>query len=195
MKKKTEMVGDKLVLAVTGATGAHAAELLMERSPWPISLVVSKWGRDVCAREHVNVEALAERAAEVLDDADLAAGISSGSVPTVGMVVMPCSVDTMAKIAAGVSDTLITRSAHCHLKEGRKLVLCVRESPWTLIDIRNAARAAEAGSVVMPLSPPFYMFVDRDGADVTMTDLLGAYVDRVLAVLGKAPGQVWEPRE
>ena len=195
MKKKTEMVGDKLVLAVTGATGAHAAELLMERSPWPISLVVSKWGRDVCAREHVNVEALAERAAEVLDDADLAAGISSGSVPTVGMVVMPCSVDTMAKIAAGVSDTLITRSAHCHLKEGRKLVLCVRESPWTLIDIRNAARAAEAGAVVMPLSPPFYMFADREGAEVTMTDLLGAYVDRVLAVLGKAPAKVWEPCE
>ncbi len=195
MKKKTEMVGDKLVLAVTGATGAHAAELLMERSPWPITLVVSKWGRDVCAREHVNVEALAERAAEVLDDADLAAGISSGSVPTVGMVVMPCSTDTMAKIAAGVADTLITRAAHCHLKEGRKLVLCVRESPWTLIDIRNAARAAEAGAVVMPLSPPFYMFADREGAEVTMTDLLGAYVDRVLAVLGKAPAKVWEPCE
>ena len=195
MKKNNATTGEKLVLAVTGATGAQAAQLLMERSPWPISLVVSKWGRDVCAREHVNVEALAARAAEVLDDGDLAAGISSGSVPTVGMVVMPCSTDTMAKIAAGVADTLITRAAHCHLKEGRKLVLCVRESPWTLIDIRNAARAAEAGAVVMPLSPPFYMFADRDGAEVTMTDLLGAYVDRVLSVLGKAPAKVWEPAE
>jgi len=195
MNNKNATTGEKLVLAVTGASGARAAELLMDRSPWPISLVVSKWGRDVCAREHVNVEALAARAAEVLDNDDLAAGISSGSVPTVGMVVMPCSTDTMAKIAAGVADTLITRAAHCHLKECRKLVLCVRESPWTLIDIRNAAHAAEAGAVIMPLSPPFYMFADRDGDEVTMTDLLGAYVDRVLAVLGKAPAQTWEPPE
>jgi len=195
MKKNSDKTGEKLVLAVTGATGAHAAQLVMERSPWPITLVVSKWGRDVCARERVPVEALAERAAEVLDDDDLAAGIASGSVPTVGMVVMPCSTDTMAKIAAGVADTLITRSAHCHLKEGRKLVLCVRESPWTLIDIRNAVCAAEAGAVVMPLSPPFYMFADREPAEVTMTDLLGAYVDRVLAVLGKTPAQTWEPGE
>lgn len=193
MNEKNSTTGERLVLAVTGATGAQAAQLLMERSPWPISLVVSKWGRDVCAREHVSVEALAASAAEVLDDSDLAAGISSGSVSTVGMVVLPCSTDTMAKIAAGVADTLITRAAHCHLKEGRKLVLCVRESPWTLIDIRNAARSAEAGAVVMPLSPPFYMFADRDGAEVTMTDLLEAYVDRVLSVLGKAPAKVWEP--
>jgi 4-hydroxy-3-polyprenylbenzoate decarboxylase len=195
MNKNSAKTGEKLVLAVTGATGARAAELLMDRSPWPISLVVSKWGRDVCAREHVNVEALAARAAEVLDNDDLAAGISSGSVATAGMVVMPCSTDTMAKIASGVADTLITRAAHCHLKEGRKLVLCVRESPWTLIDIRNAAHAAEAGAVVMPLSPPFYMFADREPAEVTMTDLLGAYVDRVLAVLGNAPAQTWEPPE
>jgi 4-hydroxy-3-polyprenylbenzoate decarboxylase len=195
MKRKTEIAGERLVLAVTGATGAHAAQLLMERSPWPITLVVSRWGRDVCARERVPVEALAKRAAEVLDDDDLAAGIASGSVPTVGMVVMPCSTDTLAKIAAGVADTLITRAAHCHLKEGRKLVLCVRESPWTLIDIRNAACAAEAGAVVMPLSPPFYMFADREPGGVTMTDLLGAYVDRVLAVLGKKPTKTWGPPE
>jgi len=195
MKKKTEIVGDRLILAVSGATGAHAAQLLMERSPWPITLVVSKWGQDVCARERVPVEALAERAAEVLDDSKLSERIASGSVPTVGMVVMPCSTGTMAKIAAGIADTLITRAAHCHLKEGRKLVLCVRESPWTLIDIRNAACAAEAGAVVMPLSPPFYMFADREGGEVTMTDLLGAYVDRVLAVLGKTPAKTWEPPE
>jgi 4-hydroxy-3-polyprenylbenzoate decarboxylase len=195
MEKKTAITGERLVLAVTGATGAHAAQLLMERSPWPITLVVSKWGQDVCARERVSVEALAKRAAEVLDDSNLSERIASGSVPTAGMVVMPCSTDTMAKIAAGVADTLITRSAHCHLKEGRKLVLCVRESPWTLIDIRNAVCAAEAGAVVMPLSPPFYMFADHEPAEVTMTDLLGAYVDRVLAVLGRKPAKTWEPPE
>ena len=99
----------------------------------------------------------------------------------------------MAKISAGQADTLITRAAHCHLKEGRKLVLCVRESPWTLIDIENAARAASAGAAVMPISPPFYMVADREPTEVTMTDLLDAYVDRVLALLGHPPERTWEP--
>jgi len=193
MTDKDDMTGKKLVLAVTGATGVLAAGLLMDRSPWPVALVASKWGREVCTRERVSFEALAKRAAEVLDDADLAAGISSGSVATIGMVVLPCTTDTMAKIAAGLGDSLITRAAHCHLKEGRKLVLCVRESPWTLIDIENAARAAAAGAVVMPVSPPFYMFAEREAAEVTMAELLGAYVDRVLAVLGRPPARTWEP--
>ena len=184
--------GDKLVLAVTGATGARAAMILMRRSRWPVTLVASRWGKEVCEREAVSFDELAASAAEVLDDADLAAGISSGSVPTAGMVVLPCSTDAMAKIAAGVADTLITRAAHCHLKEARKLVLCVRESPWTLIDLQNAARAAAAGATVMPMSPPFYMFADRPAEDVTMTDLLEAYVDRVLAVLGQDPTRTWE---
>lgn len=193
MTDMDDMTGKKLVLAVSGATGAHAASLLMDRSPWPVTLVASKWGKEVCDRERVSFEALTERAAEVLDNADLAAGISSGSVATVGMVVLPCSTDTMAKIAAGLGDTLITRAAHCHLKEGRRLVLCVRESPWTLIDIQNAARAAAAGAVVMPISPPFYMFAEREPAEVTMAELLGAYVDRVLGVLGHPPARTWEP--
>lgn len=193
MTGEADMTEKKLVLAVTGATGARAAGLLMDRSPWPVTLVASKWGQEVCAREGVSFEALTERAAEVLDNADLSAGISSGSVATVGMVVLPCSTDTMAKIAAGLGDSLITRAAHCHLKEGRRLVLCVRESPWTLIDIQNAARAAAAGAVVMPISPPFYMFAERDPAEVTMAELLGAYVDRVLAVLGHPPERTWEP--
>lgn len=187
------MPDKKLVLAITGATGACAAGLLMDRSPWPVTLVASKWGKEVCVAERVSFEALADRAAEVLDNADLAAGISSGSVATVGMVVLPCSTDTMAKIAAGLGDSLITRAAHCHLKEGRRLVLCVRESPWTLIDIQNAARAATAGAVVMPISPPFYMFAEREPAEVTMAELLGAYVDRVLGVLGHPPERTWEP--
>ena len=181
-----------LVLAITGATGAHAAELLVARSPWPITLVASRWGKDLCAREGVSFDALAARADTVLDDADLAAGISSGSVATVGMVVLPCSADTLAKVAAGIAETLITRAAHCHLKERRRLILCVRESPWSLIDLDNARRVAAAGGVIMPISPPYYMAADRCPDAVTMTDLLGAYVDRVLGLLGHPPDRTWE---
>jgi 4-hydroxy-3-polyprenylbenzoate decarboxylase len=181
-----------LVLAITGASGALAAERLLRKSPWPVSLTASDWGRDVFERECGGFDRLAALADKVFDNRDLAAPISSGSVPTRGMVLLPCSTNTLAKIAHGVADSLITRAAHCHLKEGRRLVLCVRETPWTLIDLRNAADAAAAGATVMPLSPPFFQMGRRDPATVTMTDLLDAYVDRVLAVLGHPAKENWE---
>jgi 4-hydroxy-3-polyprenylbenzoate decarboxylase len=181
-----------LVLAVTGASGALAAELLMRKSPWPVSLVISEWGKDVFNRECGDFNRLAALADKVFDDRDLAAAISSGSVPTRGMVLLPCSTNTMAKIAQGIADSLITRAAHCHLKEGRKIVLCVRETPWTLIELNNAAAVAAAGGTVMPLSPPFFQMGQRDPATVTMTELLDAYVDRVLAVLGHPASRTWE---
>ncbi|MCY2929269.1 MAG: 3-octaprenyl-4-hydroxybenzoate carboxy-lyase, partial [Planctomycetota bacterium] len=105
-----------LVLAITGASGAHAAQLLLEKSPWPVTLVASGHGLDLCRRERVDFPALARQAHTVCDDADLAAGISSGSVLTVGMVVLPCSTNTLGKIAGGLGDSLISRAAHCHLK-------------------------------------------------------------------------------
>jgi len=181
-----------LILAVTGATGAHAAELLIEKSPWPVSLVASRWGKEVFQRECGPFDELARRAETVYDDADLSAPIASGSVPTAGMVVLPCSTNTLGKIAAGIADSLIPRAAHCHLKERRKLVLCVRESPWTLIDLDNARTVAAAGGIIMPLSPPCYMVAGKSPRAVSLTDLLGAFVDRVLAVLGHPAGSDWE---
>lgn len=180
-----------LVVAVTGASGAYAAELLIRKSPWPVSLVASEWGRDVAGRECGDFSRLTALAARVYEDRDLAAPVSSGSVPTRGMVILPCSTNTLAKIAHGVADSLITRAAHCHLKEGRKLVLCVRETPWTLIDLNNAAAVAAAGGTIMPLSPPFFQMGGRDPATVTMTELMDAYVDRVLSVLGHPATRHW----
>ena len=136
-----------LILAVTGATGALAARLLMDRSPWPVALVASKWGKDVYQRECGSFEQLAAKAAEVYDDSDLSAPIASGSVPTAGMVILPCTSSAMAHIAAGTGETLIARAAHCHLKERRPLVLCVRETPWSLIDLDNARAVAAAVAV------------------------------------------------
>ena len=182
----------KLVLAVTGATGVHAAEILMRKSPWPIALVASPWGRDVAARECGSFERLAGLAHEVFDDGNLAASISSGSVPTVGMAILPCSANTLGKVAGGIADSLITRAAHCHLKERRPLLLCVRELPWTAIDLENAHRVALAGGSIVPLSPPFYMTDGRPPEEVTMAELLSLYVDRVLAVLGHPPDANWE---
>jgi len=164
----------------------------MKKSPWPVALVTSEWGKNVAGRECGDFARVAALADKVYDDADLAAAISSGSVPTIGMVILPCTSNTMAKVAHGISDTLITRAAHCHLKERRRLVLCVRETPWSLIDLNNAATVSAAGGIVMPLSPPFYQLAGRDPQTVTMTDLMDLFVDRVLSVLGHPAAANWE---
>jgi 4-hydroxy-3-polyprenylbenzoate decarboxylase len=181
-----------LVLAVTGGSGSLVAKLLATRSPWPVSLVASRWGREVYEKECGPIASLEAQVNEVLDVDDLLQPIASGSVDTAGMVIAPCSANTLGHIASGTSCNLITRAAHCHLKEGRRLVLAVRESPWTLIDIQNAGTVAAAGGVVMPLSPPFFMTAGRSPDEVTMTELLTLYVDRVLQVLGHPAPKTWE---
>ena len=182
-----------LVVAVTGATGAHAARLLVQRSPWPVSLVASDWGKEVFGRECAPFDDLAASADRVFDNQDMAAAISSGSVQTAGMVILPCTTDMLGKIACGISDSLIARAAHCHLKERRPLIVCVRETPWSTIDLDNAHRLSAAGATVMPLSPPYYMFEEAPDK-VTMDACLGAFVDRVLGVLGHPPETTWESR-
>jgi len=181
-----------LVLAVTGATGAYAARRLVDKSPWPISLIVSSWGAEVYRRECGPLEELTAKAAAVYKDSDLSAPIASGSTPTGGMVILPCSTSTAGKIAAGIGDTLITRAAHCHLKESRKLVLCIREAPWSLIDLDAARTVAAAGGVIMPVSPPFYMTSDHPPESVTLATLLDDFVERVLAIFGKPAERNWE---
>ncbi len=182
----------KLVVAITGASGALAARLLIEKSQWPVTLVASRMGRYVYEQEAGPFEELEAMAAEVWKDGDLSASIASGSVPTVGMVILPCSANTLGKAAAGIADSLVTRAAHCQLKEGRKVVLCVREAPWTLINTQNAARVAEAGGTIMPMSPPYYMAKDRDPNTVSMAEMLGYYCDHVLSLFGQAAPKTWE---
>ena len=180
-----------LVVALTGASGVLATKLLLEKSQWPVTLVASKMGRLVYEKEAGPFSELEALAAEIWKDADLTATISSGTVPTAGMVILPCSANTLGKIASGVADSLVTRAAHCQLKEGRKVVLCVREAPWTLINTRNAAAVAAAGGTIMPISPPYYMVKDRNPNEVSIVEMLGYYVDHVLSILGQEPPQTW----
>jgi len=180
-----------LVLALTGATGAYAARRLIDKSPWPVALIVSRWGREVYKRECGEIDELTAPAVAVYDDDDLSAPIASGSVPTEGMVILPCTTSTMGKIASGVGDTLIARAAHCCLKESRKLVLCVRESPWSLIDLDSARTVSAAGGVIMPISPAFYLAGDRAPETVTLDMLLDGFVDHVLALFGRPPEKTW----
>ncbi len=181
-----------LVVAMTGASGAYAAQLLIERSPWPTTLIASDWAQRIYGHECGPFEKLADTADRVYENTDMMAPPASGSVPTAGMVILPCSANTLGQIAAGLGETLISRAAHCHLKERRPLVIGLREAPLTVIDVQNAAKVASAGATLMPLCPPFYMFKGRKPDQITMHELIAAYVDRILSLLGHPLKSTWE---
>lgn len=181
-----------LIVAMTGASGALATKLLMEKSQWPVTLVASKMGRVVYEQEVGPFAELEALATEIWKDADLTATIASGSVPTAGMVIMPCSANTLGKMASGIADSLVTRAAHCQLKEGRRVVLCIREAPWTLINAQNAVTVAAAGGTIMPMSPPYYMSKNRNPDELSMTEMLGYFCDHVLSLFGQQSPKTWE---
>ena len=124
-------------------------------------------------------------------DANIGAPIASGSHPSDGMIVLPCSMGTLASIANGLADTLIARAADVTLKECRPLILCVRETPFNRIHLRNMALAAEAGATIFPVIPTFY------NNPTDSTEMARQFVDRVLAHFGlPQPGAyVWKADE
>jgi 4-hydroxy-3-polyprenylbenzoate decarboxylase len=152
----------RIIVAISGASGAvYGVRLLQVLRATPsieTHLVVSNAGWRNVQEEHglqrADIEALAHR---VHDIANIGASIASGSFPCSGMVVVPCSMRTLAAIAHGLSDNLITRAADVVLKERRRLVLMVRESPLSLIHLRNMVSATEAGAIICPPIPAFYL--------------------------------------
>lgn len=124
-------------------------------------------------------------------DANIGASIASGSHPSQGMIVLPCSMGTLAAIANGLADSLIARAADVTLKERRPLILCVRETPFNRIHLRNMMLAAEAGAVIFPCIPTFY----NKPAD--STEMARQFVYRVLAHIGlpQAGAYVWKAEE
>jgi 4-hydroxy-3-polyprenylbenzoate decarboxylase len=124
-------------------------------------------------------------------DADIGAAIASGSHPSNGMIVLPCSMGTLAAIAHGLANSLIARAADVTLKERRPLILCVRETPFNRIHLRNMTLAAEAGAVIFPVIPAFYN-LPQDS-----TEMARQFVYRVLAHIGlpQPDAYVWKPDE
>lgn len=138
-------------------------------------LVVSDGAkRTIPLEAHRTVEEVEALAAVVYDNRDLAASISSGSFPTDGMIVAPCSMKTLAAIAYSFSDDLLVRAADVTLKERRRLVLVPRETPLHLGHLRNMVRAAELGAVILPPVPAFYH------APKTVEDIVDQTVGKIL---------------
>jgi 4-hydroxy-3-polyprenylbenzoate decarboxylase len=121
-------------------------------------------------------------------DADIGAAIASGSYPSSGMIILPCSMGTLAAIAHGLANSLIARAADVTLKERRPLILCVRETPFNRIHLQNMSLAAEAGAVIFPCIPAFY------NKPLDSTEMARQFVYRVLAHIGlPQPGAfVWK---
>ena len=197
--------GVRLTLAMTGASGAVMARealraLEVDSRVERVHFVASENSLRVLAEE-LNLKGrnnLVERLLEAKpkkiiqhSDADVGAAIASGSHPSHGMIVLPCSMGTLAKIALGLADSLIARAADVTLKERRPLILCVRETPFNRIHLRNMTLATEAGAVIFPCIPAFY-FRPADS-----TEMARQFVCRVLAHIGLAqPGAyVWKAEE
>src|SRR5262245_46140825 len=115
--------------------------------------------------------------------------LASGSNAFDAMVVLPCSVATLGKIANGISDTLLTRTAEVALKERRKLILCVRETPLSTIALENAHKLSRDGVIIMPVSPAFYMKPQN------LDDLMNGFADKVTSLLGLPVPAGWRSSE
>jgi flavin prenyltransferase len=150
-----------IVVGVSGASGAPIAVRVLKalaEAHRPVALVVSAGARAVLREEcGLEVDALRGLARDVYDDAELGAPIASGSRRTAGMVVVPCSTHTAAKIALGLGDSLLTRAAHVHLKEHRRLVVVPRETPLPTILLRHLTTLSELGVVVLVAAPAYYL--------------------------------------
>ncbi|MBI5001663.1 MAG: UbiX family flavin prenyltransferase [Euryarchaeota archaeon] len=150
----------KIVVGLTGASGmpyALALLKILRKKGVKVTLISSNTGRRVAAEELDGGAASLERlAGEVLENCDMGAWPASGSNDFDGMIVIPCTTSTLSKIAYGIGDTLITRTAAVALKERRKLVLVPRETPLSLPMIEAMRAATLAGAVVLPAMPGFY---------------------------------------
>ncbi len=169
----------KIVVAGTGASGAIYLQRLLEKidaTEHEVHLVLSPYARQVI---HDEIDELkVPPGVHQHGDKTMNVPFASGSARFDAMVICPCSMGTLGRIAAGTGDTTILRAADVFLKERRKLILVPRETPWNLIHARNVCTVIEAGALVMPASPGFY------SRPKTLADLADTVVDRILDQLG-----------
>ena len=148
-----------IIVAITGASGAIYARqtldlLIDSEEVTNIALVMSDHAQDVVEAEGVTLPKADK--IKIFSNDDMWSSLASGSARWDSMIVVPCSMGTVGRIAAGVSRTLIERAADVMLKERRRLVTVVREAPYSLIHLRNLTTITEAGAIVLPASPSFY---------------------------------------
>ncbi len=176
----------RTVVGITGSSGAVFALDFLKKCPDKKYLIVSSWGK-VLLRDELNVgeKDLKQYVAQSFSDDDLTAPTASGSNAIDAFVIMPASTSTIGKIASGIGDTLITRTAQVCLKERYKLIICVRETPLSTVALEQCARLSSYGAIIMPISPPMYYLPG------TVDAYVSAFTNRVLAQIGVRTGKGW----
>lgn len=179
--------GKRVLLGLSGASGARygvrVLEALASQPDLEVHLIVTSSARSIVGDETGrDIEEIAQLADRVWSDGNMESPLASGSFPLDAMAVVPCSVSTVAKIASGVGDTLLTRASAVSLKERRRLVVVAREMPLSTIDLRNLTTLSEAGAVVAVASPPFYTGPE------TVEEMVDLVAGRVLMLMGLDPG-------
>lgn len=176
------MIRQRLIIGITGASGAAygvAALKALRRADVESHLIISRSGQITAAHElELKFSELTSLADVVYRIDDIAAAISSGSFQTTGMLVAPCSIRTLSEISSGVTSSLLTRAADVVLKERRRLVLMVRETPYHLGHLRSMTQVTEMGAIVMPPVPAFYT------KPTTVEEIVNHSVGRALDLFG-----------
>lgn len=177
------MTGRKIAIAVTGASGSIYAKVLFDKLKAmndqieELGIVMSDNAKDVWQHELQNSD-YNNYDFRFYDKHDFMAPFASGSAGYDTMIICPCSMGTLGRIAAGVSNDLVTRGADVALKERRKLIMVVRESPYNLIHINNMKTVTEAGGIICPATPSFYSLPK------TLEEVAATVVDRVIDLAG-----------
>jgi 4-hydroxy-3-polyprenylbenzoate decarboxylase len=180
----------RIVVGITGSSGAVYAREFLKQSKADTFLVVSKWGKVLLKDElGISEKDLLPFVKRQFSDEDLTAPIASGSNHFDAMIIVPCSTSTVGKIASGIGDSLITRSAQVALKERYKLILCIRETPLSTVTLEQCARLSSYGAVIMPISPPLY-FVPS-----SVDEYVNAFVDKLMGVAGLRQPRGWRSEE
>jgi 4-hydroxy-3-polyprenylbenzoate decarboxylase len=180
----------KIVVGITGSSGAVYALDFLKKCPADKYLIVSTWGK-VLLRDELQMsdKDLKPYIKRQFSDDDLAAPTASGSNYFDAFVILPASTSTIGKIAAGIGDTLITRTAQVCLKERYKLIICVRETPLSTLTLEQCAKLSGCGVVIMPISSPLY-FVPK-----SVDEYIGAFTDKVMGQLGIRTTKGWRAEE
>lgn len=180
----------KLVIGITGSSGSIYAVEFIKKTPANKYLIVTKWGKVVLQDETGESEnTLKPFVKRIFKDDDLTAPPASGSNKLDALVILPASTSTIGKIASGLGDTLITRTAQVCLKERYKLIICVRETPLATNTLEQLTKLSSYGAVIMPISPPLY-FVPK-----TVDEYINSFVDKLHGVLGIGEQKGWRAEE
>ena len=180
----------KVLVGITGASGIVFALECIKNFPYDVYLVASKSGKYLIHSEvkipYSDIESYVKKS---FSNEDITAPFASGSNYVDAMVIIPCSTSTLAKISCGISDSLITRAASVSIKEGHKLILCIRETPFSPIMLENMLKLSKIGVVIMPIVPAFYR--KSDSIKVLAED----FSRRIIKQISNQDHQGWKMEE